>query len=86
VSDAWVMAPEHVAAMVRENASSVPQVGSELVEWAERLASRFEGVHGDQWQRTGYRSDGAAFTVESFARYLIHDPVHHLWDVEGGQG
>ena len=27
--------------------------------------------------------DGAAFTVETFARYLTHDPVHHLYDVTG---
>ena len=32
-------------------------------------------------QRTGRRSDGAHFTVETFARYFIHDPVHHLYDV-----
>jgi hypothetical protein len=29
----------------------------------------------------GFRSDGAQFTVESFGRYLLHDPIHHLWDV-----
>jgi len=23
------------------------------------------------------------FTVESFAQYFIHDPVHHLHDVGG---
>jgi hypothetical protein len=40
-------------------------------------------VTGAQWQRTGSRSDGADFTVESFARYFIHDPVHHLYDVTG---
>jgi hypothetical protein len=21
------------------------------------------------------------FTVDSIAKYLMHDPVHHLWDV-----
>ena len=31
----------------------------------------------------GSRSDGAHFSVDSFARYLIHDPVHHLHDVGG---
>ena len=36
----------------------------------------------DQWARPGFRSNGSAFTVESFGRYLLHDPVHHLWDVE----
>ena len=29
----------------------------------------------------GRRSDGAVFTVESFARYFVHDSVHHVHDV-----
>jgi hypothetical protein len=58
-------------------------VSGELVEAGDRLAAAFEGVRGDQWERTGNRSDGARFTVETFARYFIHDPVHHLWDVTG---
>jgi hypothetical protein len=40
-------------------------------------------VSGDQWRRPGNRGDGSRFTVESFARYFIHDPVHHLYDVTG---
>jgi hypothetical protein len=55
-------------------------VSSQLAEAGEHLAAAFEAVHGDQWQRTGTRSDGAHFTVESFARYYLHDPVHHLHD------
>lgn len=62
-------------------ASDPAVVSEELVEQAESLACRFDTVSDDMWKRTGFRSDGAAFTVESFARYLIHDPVHHLWDV-----
>jgi hypothetical protein len=45
------------------------------------LAEAFAVVRGDQWDRPGRRSDGAAFTVETFALSMIHDPVHHLWDV-----
>jgi hypothetical protein len=56
-------------------------VADELVAAAARIAERFDGVPGDQWDRPGTRGDGARFTVESFARYLIHDPVHHLFDV-----
>ncbi|MEV4558962.1 DinB family protein [Kitasatospora sp. NPDC049285] len=59
------------------------RVAVELAEAAEQLARSFEAVEGPQWQRTGTRSDGARFTVESFSRYLIHDPVHHLHDVTG---
>jgi hypothetical protein len=58
-------------------------VAAELLAAADTLAGRFDGVSGDQWQRTGARSDGARFTVETFARYFIHDPVHHLHDVTG---
>ncbi|WP_055585016.1 DinB family protein [Streptacidiphilus griseoplanus] len=57
------------------------RVAAELAAAAETLATAFDQVAGAQWQRTGDRSDGAHFTVESFARYFIHDPVHHLWDV-----
>jgi len=46
--------------------------------WPAQLA-----VAGDQWARSGRRSDGASFTVETFARYFVHDPVHHLYDVTG---
>jgi hypothetical protein len=56
-------------------------VATELVTRATRLADRFDAVSGVDWDRPGTRSDGAHFTVESFARYLVHDPVHHLWDV-----
>ena len=58
-------------------------VAAELLAAATALADAFDAVPADGWTRTGRRSDGAAFTVESFARYLIHDPVHHLWDVTG---
>ena len=60
------------------------RVGTELSAAATSLAESFDGVQGAQWERTGKRSDGANFTVESFARYLIHDPIHHIWDVERG--
>jgi hypothetical protein len=57
----------------------------ELLAAADQLADRFDEVAGASWARTGTRSDGARFTVESFARYFIHDPVHHIWDVTGAQ-
>jgi hypothetical protein len=60
------------------------EVHAVMEEAAGRLADRFDSVSGAQWERTGFRSDGARFTIETFARYLIHDPVHHLHDVEQG--
>jgi hypothetical protein len=60
-----------------------PGVDAELQEAAAALAARFASVQGGRWKRRGRRSDGASFTVSSFARYMIHDPVHHLYDVTG---
>jgi hypothetical protein len=59
------------------------EVAAALRRAAFAIAGRFEGVTGEQWRRTGRRSDGARFTVETFARYFVHDPVHHLYDVTG---
>lgn len=56
-------------------------VATELAASAETLAAHFDQARGDQWQRTGQRSDGARFTVDSFARYFLHDVLHHLHDV-----
>ena len=56
-------------------------VADELDGAASTLALLLDGVSGPAWSRPGRRSDGAGFTVESFARYVIHDLVHHLHDV-----
>ncbi|HLJ98774.1 MAG TPA: DinB family protein [Streptosporangiaceae bacterium] len=61
-------------------------VADELSSAARPISDRFAAVAGDQWQRTGARSDGACFTVETFARYLIHYPIHHFYDVTGATG
>lgn len=75
---------QDVTAADDDYASQSPvAVAVALTRAAAALADRFDTVGGDQWQRTGFRSDGAAFTIETFARYFIHDPVHHLWDVRG---
>lgn len=55
-------------------------VAAELREAAEALADAWEAVPDSALGRSGRRSDGSVFTVESLARYFIHDPVHHLWD------
>jgi hypothetical protein len=58
-------------------------VATELTSAADTLATSFGGVTAAQWSRPGRRSDGASFTVETYGRYFIHDPVHHLYDVTG---
>ncbi|MDP1795597.1 MAG: DinB family protein [Acidimicrobiales bacterium] len=56
-------------------------VAAEVETLGNNLADLFDTVIGEQWDRDGYRSDGAAFTIDTFARYFIHDIVHHLVDV-----
>ena len=56
-------------------------VAEEYAAATETLARAFEQVEGVQWQRHGLRSNGAEFTVETFALYLLHDLEHHLHDV-----
>lgn len=68
----------------RYGAQDPQVVAGEIADAATVLADQFGAVSGAQWERLGRRSDGARFTVGSLARYLLHDPVHHVWDVENG--
>lgn len=56
-------------------------VAGELLASADEVAAAYDAVPDDAWQRTGQRSNGAAFTVETLALYHLHDVVHHAWDV-----
>ncbi|WP_183092284.1 DinB family protein [Nocardioides stalactiti] len=58
-------------------------VAPALVAAADEAAAAYDAVAGAQWERTGTRSNGSLFTVESIGRYHLHDVVHHLWDVRG---
>ncbi len=75
--------PNETAEAERYDLAAPQQVSMALTEAAEALATAFEQLAPEDAQRTGRRSDGAAFTIETFARYEVHDPMHHLWDVDG---
>ena len=71
-------------AVADDYASQNPAAAAdELASAADAVAASFAAVSGDQWLRPGRRSDGATFTVETFGRYFMHDPIHHLYDVTG---
>jgi hypothetical protein len=75
---------QDVTAIEDDYASQDAQVVTgELFEAAHRFAEVVGAVPADAWTRTGLRSDGATFTIESFVRYVLHDAVHHLTDVTG---
>ena len=58
-------------------------VGAELSAAAEALATAFDEVGAGDWQRTGRRSNGSGFTIETLGQYCLHDLTHHLHDVCG---
>jgi hypothetical protein len=76
---------DETAVAERYGSQDPSAVAAELAGAAEAIARRFASVQGDQWSRKGRRGDGAQFTIETFARYFIHDPVHHLYDVTGSR-
>lgn len=59
------------------------ELAADLSANAERIATSFAGVRADQWDRPGRRSNGSTFTVDTFARYFLHDLAHHAWDTSG---
>ena len=59
--------PEHVAAEVDLAAAS--------------LANAADAVPSDAWERSGRRSNGSVFTVQTLLEYALHDLEHHVWDV-----
>ncbi len=70
-------------AVLDDYAAQNPQaVAQQLIDVAGSIASTFEQVAAPEtWLRTGHRSDGASFTVESISRYMLHDVIHHLVDI-----
>lgn len=58
-------------------------VADELARAAETAAVAFESVPVADRTRVARRSNGSQFTVDTLARYFLHDVVHHVHDVHG---
>jgi 2-polyprenyl-3-methyl-5-hydroxy-6-metoxy-1,4-benzoquinol methylase len=59
-------------------------VGPELVAAADAVAKRYDAIRDapeETWARRGLRDNGSEFTVDSIARYHLHDVLHHSSDV-----
>jgi hypothetical protein len=61
------------------------QVATDLEAAAQRLVGLVAEIEASAWGRTGTRSNGSVFTVTTLLQYMLHDVVHHLWDVTGQQ-
>ena len=75
--------PNEAALAGRYHELDPETVSEEILAGAETLAAAAEAVPPEAVQRGGQRSDGAPFTVTTLLQYLVHDLVHHLWDVSG---
>lgn len=59
-------------------------VAADLAAATETVAAAYDAVPaGDEatWARPGRRSNGSVFSLDSLARYHLHDLEHHVWDV-----
>ena len=73
---------QDATAVESDYGAQVPSVvGDELVAAAERIASTYAAVEDADAQRRGLRSNGDVFTIDTIARYHLHDVVHHAHDV-----
>ncbi len=66
----------------RYHAQDPQTVARELDAAAAEVSAAFGRIEGEQWQRRGFRSDGAEFSVTTLGQYFLHDLAHHLVDVK----
>ena len=60
-----------------------PQRAAEQLRTAaDRFAATLWNIESSDYQRTGLRSNGSAFTIATLAQYAWHDVLHHLWDLD----
>jgi len=60
-------------------------VAEELEAAALTMVERIRALSPADVERTGIRSNGDEFTVQTLLQYFLHDIIHHLWDVTGQQ-
>ncbi|QOR69590.1 hypothetical protein IM660_12985 [Ruania alkalisoli] len=60
-------------------------VAAAVMTTGTALAARIERTDPEQAGRSGRRGDGAEFTITTLMQYLLHDLVHHAWDVTDGR-
>jgi hypothetical protein len=84
VFDNWDQ--DETAVVDRYSQQDPDQVAEELALASAQFVTRLRSLGPEQLERTARRSDGAEFTVRTFAQYFLHDVIHHLWDVTGQKG
>lgn len=77
---------DHEAAVTDDayNAEDPAQVAAQIGAATERYATTLRDLDADQLQATGERQAGEIFTVDSMARYALHEAKHHQLDIGRG--
>lgn len=57
------------------------EVRADLAAGAATAADQFVALTDAEWSHRGLRSNGSAFTLDTLARYFLHDLEHHVHDV-----
>lgn len=75
---------DHVSAIENSDANTldVATVVEELFRNALELRSTLQRVTGTAWYRTGTRRGHETFTIETTARFALHEVVHHRVDAQ----
>lgn len=76
---------DETALVERYGEQDPEDVAVDLEAQAQRLVGLVGEIEAGAWGRTGTRSNGSVFTVTTLLQYVLHDVVHHLWDVTGQQ-
>ncbi|MGW4356902.1 DinB family protein [Nocardia sp. NPDC004582] len=63
-------------------AAETAVVAAELAAAVDVVARAFDAVPVGEYDRAALRGNGSAFTIDSMARYFLHDLVHHAHDVD----
>jgi hypothetical protein len=67
----------------RYNTLDGPEVASEIVRSADRLATILDERKPTDWTRPARRDGVDQFTVAGFACFAVHEAHHHLLDAKG---
>ena len=76
---------DETAVLQRYAEADPEQVAAELEAAAGPFVARVRALSPADFARTGTRSNGSEFRVDTLLQYFLHDVVHHLWDVTGQQ-
>lgn len=77
---------DHEAAVLDDgyNESDPSAVAAQIAEAATAYANQLRALSADELNASGERQSGEIFTVDSLARFALHEAKHHQLDIGRG--